>query len=345
METAPIFIIGTERSGSNLLRLIINSHSGIAVPHPPHILKFFSPLEASYGDLTQPAAMGQLVSDLLGLLAAHIYPWETEMDRERILAASPPTLVGLFFTLYDHYRQHKGKRRWGCKSTFVIHHWQRILAACPAARFILLVRDPRDVAVSSRRSIFSPFHPWRTAMLWRQQQLEGLTLLESAARHNVHLLRYEELIEEPETTVKALCRFLNETYEPAMLAFHQTRAARKSSALSTSWHNVGSPIRSGNRNTYKNGLSPAELRLVEGVCGDLMARFGYQLDLPCQGPPWPASPPSPLRRFGYGLLDWWWRLGVELHALHHDRNYRLHWRRRLFLLRLRLRRRLARKEE
>lgn len=341
METAPIFIIGTERSGSNLLRLILNSHSAIAVPHPPHILKFFAPLEASYGDLTRPAAMDQLVADVLGLLKAHIHPWETAMDPGQILAASPPTLVGLFFTLYDYYRVQKGKRRWGCKSTFVIHYWQRILAACPAARFILLVRDPRDVAVSSRRSIFSPFHPWFTARLWRGQQLEGVKLLESASQENVHLLRYEQLIESPEATVKALCCFLGESYEPAMLAFHQTRAAQKSSALSTSWHNVGSPIRTDNRNTYKKGLSQEELRLVEGVCGDLMARFGYPLELPSQGPPWPAAAPSPLRWSGYWLLDWWWRIGVEFHALRHDRNYRLHWRRRFYLLRLRLWRRLA----
>jgi hypothetical protein len=340
METAPIFIIGTERSGSNLLRLILNSHSGIAVPHPPHILKFFAPLEASYGDLTRPAAMAQLVADVLGLLDAHIYPWETAIDQGQILAASPPTLVGLFFTIYDHYRAHQGKRRWGCKSTFVIHHWQRILAACPEARFILLVRDPRDVAVSSRRSIFSPFHPWFTARLWRAQQLAGLKLL-AAAPGNVLVLRYEDLIAAPTRAVPELCRFLNETYEPGMLAFHQTRAARKSSALSSSWHNVGSPIRADNRQTYRTGLSSNELRLVEGVCGDLLTHFGYPLELAPQGPPWPAAAPAPWQRLGYWLLDWWWRIKTEIHSLGHDRNYRLHWQRRLFLLRLRLRRRLA----
>ena len=51
MPDDPLFIIGTERSGSNLLRVILDAHSRISVPHPPHIMRYFSPLVARYGDL------------------------------------------------------------------------------------------------------------------------------------------------------------------------------------------------------------------------------------------------------------------------------------------------------
>ena len=343
METAPFFIIGTERSGSNLLRLILNAHSGMAVPHPPHILKFFSPLEESYGDLRQVSAMHELVVDVLALLDAHIYPWDKFIAPEKIIqkiqsTALPQTLVGVFFALYDEYLRLAGKRRWGCKSTFVIHHVGRVLAACPAAKFIVLVRDPRDVALSSKHSIFNPFHPYFTAKLWREQQLEGLRWLDSMGGDRFLLVRYEDLIEEPQETVLTLCRFLGEAYEPGMLEYYSTNSARKSKSLSTSWQNLGSPIQGANRNKFKQGLLPDEIRIVEAVTGDLMARFGYPLEFPALATPGPEFTPSALRLCWFTGLDWWWWLAMEWRSWRGDKNYGLHWRRRFFLLQLHRRR-------
>ncbi len=339
-KTAPFFIIGTERSGSNLLRLILNAHSGLAVPHPPHILHFFSPLEGSYGDLASPEVMRQLVADVLALLAVHIYPWEVAIDPESIIqkiksAARSRSLVGVFFSLYDEYLRQSGKRRWGCKSTFVIHHVEAVLSACPTAKFIVLVRDPRDVAVSSRGSIFSPFHPYFTARLWREQQLEGLKWLESGSLDHFHLVRYEDLIEQPEATVREICRFLGEFYESGMLEYYNTSSAQKSRRLSTSWQNVDQPIKCTNRNKFKQGLSRHEIRMVEGVTGDLMARFGYCREYPAAGAEYPQFRPSRSRLFWFTVLEWYWWLLMEWQSLWRDKNYCLHWRRRLFLLRLR----------
>lgn len=341
-ETSPFFIIGTERSGSNLLRLILNAHSGLAVPHPPHVLHFFSPLEASYGDLQRPAGLRRLVDDVLDLLRVHIYPWEMSIEPQRIIqrihdASLPRSLVGVFFSLYDEYLRQSGKRRWGCKSTFVIHHVERVLAACPTAKFILLVRDPRDVAVSSKRSIFSPFHPYFTAELWREQQLTGHKWLESSHADRFHLLRYEELIEQPEAAVREVCRFLGEGYEANMLEYYKTDSAQKSRSLSTSWQNVGQPIQGANRNKYRQGLSKYEIRLVEDMTGDLMTRFGYHLESPAANAPYPAYLPSAGRVLWFKVQEWCWWLAMEWRSLWRDKNYWLHWRRRLFLLQLRWR--------
>ncbi len=349
METAPFFIIGTERSGSNLLRLILNAHSGIAVPHPPHILKFFDPFEHSYGDLNQAEGLSTLVDDVLALLEAHIYPWERAISPVRVmrgieLAQRPRSLTGVFFSVYDEYLCQVKKRRWGCKSTFVVQYVEQVLSTDPAAKFILLVRDPRDVAASSRRSIFSPFHPYFTAKLWREQQLEGTKWLDSANCANFHLLRYEDLIEQPMESIMAICRFLGEEYEPAMLDYYRTNSARKSGSLSTSWQNVEKPIQSANRNKYKQELTPQEIKIVEEVTGDLMDRFAYLREVPTQGASWPLLVPSSWRLRWFSALNWYWFLLMELRSCRRDRNYRLHWRRRLFLLRLRLRRRLYGKE-
>lgn len=324
----PFFIIGTERSGSNLLRLILNAHPNLCVPHPPHILKYFAPLVAGHGDLADPTRLAHLVKDVRGLIAAHIHPWEAIPSQAEILAAvKKPSLVGVFFAVYD---AHCRKRRWGCKSTFVIDHLDKVLAACPAARLIWLVRDPRDVAASSRRSLFSPFHPWFTARLWRRQQEAGLCG-QAVYPKNFLLVRYEELLADPDAAMRRVCAFLGEEFAPAMLEFHHTAAARQSSALSACWRNTGRPIQADNRERYRRELSPAELALVEGECGDLMDYFGY----PRAGKGEPEAP-GRLRRLGFHFQECYWRMRVELRAWRHDRNYRLHWHRRLFLLQLRL---------
>ena len=83
---SPLFIIGTERSGSNLLRLILNTHSRIAIPHPPHVVRYFAPLEAAYGDLSRSKeAFTALVDDILAFVRMHIYPWDIPLDRARVL--------------------------------------------------------------------------------------------------------------------------------------------------------------------------------------------------------------------------------------------------------------------
>jgi hypothetical protein len=320
MSEAPIYIIGTERSGSNLLRLVLNAHSRIAVPHPLHLMRYFAPTEPSRGDLGDPAVFGRLVDEILLLKRVHIHPWTTPIDRQRVMdEAQPRDSLGVLAALYDQVREAEGKARWGCKSTFMVHYADRAVARDPGARFILLVRDPRDVAASSRRSVFSPYHPWLTARLWREQQEIGLALQERLGEEQVHLLRYEDLLADPEASVRGLCGFLDEPFEPAMLRFHEGREAKTSAGLSESWQNTARPVLAGNAGKYRQHLDPLEVEMVEAVCGQLMRRLGYPLDHAE-----PRFDPGPRVRLGIHLRDLRWRTGIELRSLRHDRN---HWRR------------------
>jgi hypothetical protein len=325
MSQDPIFIIGTERSGSNLLRLILNAHSRIAIPHPPHIIHYFEKWEHSYGDLNNARAMKRLIRDVLSLLKTHIYPWEIEVPAEKIFQdASPRDLFGVYYAIYHEYLRYAGKRRWGCKSTFMIHHASRVLGTFPSAKFIWLVRDPRDVAVSSRQSVFSHFHPLYTALLWRAQQLEGFRLLESLPKDNLLLVKYEDLIADPEGVIRGLCEFLKESYEPEMMNYYQSSAARKSGELSQSWKNASLPIISDNKNKYRKFLTAKEIRIVEGVAGELMQKFGYAAEFP-----YSSTPLIPLggERFLFRIQDRLWYIRTEWRSLFYDRNHWLRWRR------------------
>ena len=60
----PVFMLGTQRSGSNLLRLMINQLKQVASPHPPHILERMTPLLSYYGDLNIESHFNQLIDDV-----------------------------------------------------------------------------------------------------------------------------------------------------------------------------------------------------------------------------------------------------------------------------------------
>ena len=81
----PILMIGTQRSGSNLLRLMLNQLPDIAAPHPPHILQRMMPLEKGYGDLSKDKKFQLLVDDVCKLVELNPVPWEgVKLDRKNV---------------------------------------------------------------------------------------------------------------------------------------------------------------------------------------------------------------------------------------------------------------------
>lgn len=335
MTFDPIFIIGTERSGSNLLRLILNAHSEIAVPHPPHVMSYFGPLEKYYGNLSRELNFRRLVRDVITHLRSHIHPWEVDIDEETLVrTASPRDLFGIYVALYEQFMKAMGKQHWGCKSTFMIHHVKRILACYPGAKLIWLVRDPRDVALSSRFSVFNPYHPYYTAQLWARQQELGLELEATCRPANLLRVHYEALITKPQETVERICRFIGVSFEQAMLRFFETPQARMSASLAQDWRNTAVPILSDNANKFLSRMSAQDITIIEAMAGETMQKLNYQKVCVQTS----ANPAGGFRRVNYRLKNEWLRLQVEYRSVRRDRNQGLRWRRamRMFALRVRL---------
>lgn len=325
----PFFILGTERSGSNLLRLILHSHSRLAIPHPPHLVRYFKPLQAHYGDLGEASNFHRLVEDVRALLETHIYPWDVTIDWAAVeREAQPRDVFGIQYVLYQQYALLKGKKRWGCKSTFMISEVPTLLEHHPQARLLWLVRDPRDVAVSSRRSVFSATHPVFVAELWRDQQRLGLQW-EEEGRPQLRI-HYEALLAEPEEQVRRICDFLGEDFEPQMLRYFETEEAQRSGGLSQSWAATAKPIQKDRAGAWKKSLSPQEVFWVEAIAGPEMERLGYPRSLP------PSDwTPSTWERRRFRLKERVQELEIEWSSLQKDRNVGRRWRRALLLRRLR----------
>ncbi|MSP54085.1 MAG: sulfotransferase [Myxococcales bacterium] len=339
----PLFILGTERSGSNLLRLLLDSHPRIVIPHPPHVMRYFAPIVPGYGDLGTAGRFRRLVDDVLVLVRAHIHPWPWVPDAAELVRRARPEpgtgkldLFSVYAALHEAVRDHDlgpDGGRWGCKSTFMIEHAERILAEWPNARLLWLYRDPRDVAASSRESVFSAFHPRMTAELWTRQQDQGLAL--EARGVPLLRIRYEDLVAPgaAEAQVRRICEYVGEAFHPPMLEFFKGKEAQRSSGLSESWKHTAAPIRGDALDRWRKDLTDEEVLAVESAAGETMEALGY---VPARSAEQRATGPSALQRARWTLSDWASWLTVEWRSLRKDKNVGLRWRRYWVVQRVKL---------
>lgn len=337
-SSSPVFIIGTERSGSNLLRLILNAHPDISIPHPPHILKEMAPLERFYGELRDDRNFRKLVADVVKLVELHFFPWDVKIDAGRVFEeAGGRSLYCVKAAVYEQYARAKGKKRWGCKSTFVIHYTDMVRKRHPGAKFIHLVRDGRDVAVSARSSVFNRFHPYYVGMLWSLEQKTAAALAGRFSREEFITVRYEDLLCEPEKTVRDLCSFMREDFASAMLSYFEAPEAGALAKTSRSWEKCASPIAKDNVQRYKRELSVDETRVFETTAFEELSRFGYALENDYQElKKLSEKGISPGAGLKYWLLEKSMLSRTMIKSFFSDSNAVLRLKKRLYVLRLRM---------
>ena len=172
------------------------------------------------------------------------------------------------------YAQSEGKTRWADKTPAYIGHVDRLAAIWPDARFVVLVRDGRDVALSVMGVPFGPNNAWAAARSWAIAIRQGR---EAAARYpgRVLELRYEDLVTSPEQELETVCDFLGLDYDDDMLALERTERSKVAEDQSAWFTNVWSGITTAAVGKWRTELSPREVGIFEAVAGDELRALGY----------------------------------------------------------------------
>ena len=275
----PIFMIGTQRSGSNLLRLMLNQLPEVAAPHPPHILQRLMPMLPGYGDLNQDAGFNRLVDDVCQLVELNPVPWEgVTLDRQDVVSrCRERSLVAVFGAVYDIMAEVRGAQTWCCKSLANIQYLNDIEKTFRNdARYIYLYRDGRDVAVSFRKAVVGEKHFYHIAREWGDTQQLALAMRARAGAKRFFSVRYEDITAQPESTMQRLCKFLGYHYTPSMLNYHETDEAKKAARSSDLWGNVANPVMADNTRKFLREASEADTRVFELVAGDALDALGYE---------------------------------------------------------------------
>ena len=280
-----VFLICSERCGSNLVSTILGAHSQVKSPPPYH---FGRDVVLNLHLRDNPDGWTAIRQQLLERVRTQGSD-EAAAALATFMDANPAASAQLLARFVYAGLEHKP----GATTVFVkennLHRLLPFVLECfPTAKFVFQVRDPRDYLVSAeaRRGFWAgnKFGSLRHALeVWREDQLGGLQVMGLLGRERVCFQRYEDLVSRPREVLEALCAFLGLRFEEAMLEFHASENAARRGASGAARENVAKPLMSSNFGKYREQLSRRKIRVVETWLGDLMDRFGYERDFVRKG--------------------------------------------------------------
>lgn len=280
------FIVGNPRSGTTLLRHIVDSHSQVAfLLESPWLMNWFekgiglTPEGLVTPDLIRLLrSKRRLFRDIdLGITVAEMDGW--------IESSGGLTWAKFISKLCDRYAQARGKPLVGNKTPSFVRRISTMRQLWPEAKFIHIIRDGRDVFLSARvkwqdKSNFPRFSSWNedkatTAALWWEWNVRlGREAGRTLPRRQYHEMRYEDLVADPEKVCAALCEFLGVPFENAMLHHQENFQIRRRPDGVVINERVAMPITPGLRN-WRAEMTAAELERFEAAAGNLLDELGY----------------------------------------------------------------------
>lgn len=292
-SSGPIFIGGPDRCGKTLVAALLGSHSRIAIPAVGSNL--WTLFYGRFGDLEDEANFERCLAALMRYKHIRFL----EPDEARLRAEVRPgerTYARLFARIQEQHAERRGKPRWGDQTGLVEGYADEIFAAYPDVRMIHMVRDPRDRYDAS-------------LSLWPEGRLRAggatgrwlysVRLAErNAGRYGdrYRIQHYESLVRDPVGTVRELCAFVGEAFEPTMMEMGEMPAYRAKLEAATADRGPGTPLISDAFvGAFRGRLATSELAFMQSRAGGVMQRHGYAL-APIRM--------SAGRRLRYGAVDW-----------------------------------------
>ncbi len=277
---APVFVVGHPRSGTTLLRLILNAHPRIVIPPEGHVVSFLRRCEQKYGPMSDDDAFERAIDRL-----AH-------KDRQKEWGFTPDQIIdvclqgehspaGIFASLMSLWTEQSGKPRWGEKTPGNYRYIEDVTGWFPKAQVVHIVRDARDVAVSCLTPPFSDRYDkgneYEVALRWRDAVHRGRRAAQALGPQRYTEFRYEDLTAEPERLVHALCDFLHEDFVPEMMDFHRGAQGKLSRGEQSFHKRTHGEVDRKRVERWRRDVPREFVMRVEGMAGKELAELGYEL--------------------------------------------------------------------
>ena len=267
MSGPPFFVVGSARSGTTLLRVILNAHSQVAVPPES---RFITELWTGTSEVDR--------DEFVARLSAHRQFQGWDLEPAAVLSRLPDRQVvpypDAIEAAYAAYARARNKSRWGDKTPRYVMSIPFLAELFPAARFIHLVRDGRNVALSYAKVPFGPKTVPKAAAVWSQRVTAGVRDGRPLGDGRYMELRYEDLVADPEEQTRKLCQFIDLAFEPAMLDYTDEVGGVVFEKASTYNPHVFEKPRPGVR-VWESEMPESHVRLFEAVAGETLEMFGY----------------------------------------------------------------------
>ena len=281
LETAPpsssvaTFMFGFERSGTTLLSMIVGAHPEIAVPLTVTGMWFrFGHRLAEYNDLKTQQDVEIIVDDLLDEERIHL--WDEPIERSEILDNLPTENFGAIVArFHEVYAKKKGKKYWANLDIATLDALDTVHQWFPSARYIHIVRDARDVALSHATMPYSSGNTLDCAERWDQRLRTNLKMGAMLGDSRYFVVRYEDLITNTESTLQRICSFLGVTYDAAMLEYPGMVESKVPKHRRWLWPALDSPPDASKVGQWRTKMGAAKRFVVESHTGHLLTELGY----------------------------------------------------------------------
>jgi sulfotransferase family protein len=288
---SPIFVVGPSRSGTTLVRRVLNCHSDVSIAPETHYFDDLRPRLGQRAVAPLQRADKERVEHYFLALSEKVYGHEGDPSRSTIdvadLRDEARSLGGTadaYFAAFCRLRMRwLGRSRWGEKTPRHVFRIDDMRAAWPEAQVVCIVRDPR-AAVASYRDWKRGKEPSNSAdrarvtrsynVVLNSLLVKGAMVAEEKALRDhgsgyVRLVRYEDVVSEPEAAVRALAHWLGLEYEPAMLDVPD---------MFSSYDDVQRGISTVPVERWRRKLSPTEISVIQTCCRGTMERNGYSYE-------------------------------------------------------------------
>lgn len=287
-SASPIFVVGAPRSGTTLLRLILDRHTEIGLCDETFFFYYVVRRRRAFGDLSSSRNRRRLIDAYLSTRRMREMGLDLRALGDR-LENEGTSYAAFFSTLLSFYAEAHGKDRWGEKTPLHAAELPTLAKWYPGCRIVHIVRDPRGVVGSLQRMPWGARSVLRNARVWKL-----LTAPPNADRAGTErlIIRYEDLVTDPQGTVRSVCDYLSISFEPQMLAPQPRRPAKRP------WlQRSHEAITDSSVEAWRGELSDEQVQLIEWLCAPEMRIHGYAATRP------PASRWLKVRGTGDAIQD------------------------------------------
>lgn len=274
----PIFIIGCERSGTTLLRAMLNAHPNIAIPYEAHqFSKIFSTPQPWDGAWSSDQVAGPVMEFLRQPKPAQ-WGLTKEVVLEELGTSATFRVSDILRGIYRAYARQHGKARWGDKTPSNTFELPFLIREFPDAQFIHIVRDGRDVYLSWLKVDWAHYDVTSAAKRWKPWVQAADRPGKSLGPEQYFRLRYEDLVPDPRGQLQRVCRFLNEPFDERMLRYHEERGLVPESRKQ--FHELlATPPDPSRVHGWKRHMSTRDVKLFERIAGTTLMKYGYDVRL------------------------------------------------------------------
>jgi hypothetical protein len=283
-EAPPVFafFVGCGRSGTSLLRAIFDSHPDVNVPRDTYFILNLASRRRHY-ERDGGFDVESFLTDLANQYDFRRWPISFDDIAAYVRAHPPASYPDAIRQIFRLCATHQGKTRYGNKSPVHVRGLPTLAELFPEARFVHIIRDGRDVALSYLDVDFGPSSVEGGALRWRRHVTSGRKAGRKLGPERYREVRYEAILDEPETTIRDLCSFLDIPFDEKMLRYYERTDDLYRGGPPKHHRNLAKPPTRGMRD-WRRQMGPANVATFESIAGGLLEELGYGRGATRSGP-------------------------------------------------------------